>query len=341
MYGLYLYEVFYRFFSLFYSTIFKEIVTGDILKVSLAAYNVRIRKKHDRGIDSYQKLDNFDEEHDFLDIFEAFLNSLGTKEEDTPESQQIFRRHRQQKIDRKIQGQFYLGEYGQACDVVNAQTKKVAYKKAFDDADMLPFFFSLGVPINRDEGMLLVENRGGKGVKDLLSRLLKGYFSRKFPDFVVTFSPIHPREYIEELLDSGKVRQIKFIRIGIPSDIADSLESGHEEVPGKMEIKFQAKRGTWLPIKEKIQRFLRGGKRDLRGFYEFPDFEYDEIKLQVDIKSGTRTIDLGSLNSTPLYDLSGKVQIDKNGHPIYESIQSAADQLSTELQEEMYATDVS
>src|SRR5689334_22199590 len=132
-------------------------------RVLLSAYTIRIHLKRRQPT---EKLDLFDGEHDFVDICMDFLEAQKAVQAHDKEAQHLMVLHKLRKDDRAICGLFRSGEYGHACEVINAVAGEVVYNKKMTDADMLPFYFRIEVPNDSDEGFLIVQRgtSGGGGI---------------------------------------------------------------------------------------------------------------------------------------------------------------------------------
>jgi hypothetical protein len=57
--------------------------------------------------------------------------------------------------------------------------------------------------------------------------MLKAKFRDSFPDFTLTIDPVMPEQVYHAYLAKGTVQKLTFIRMGLPTDIADLLDGGH------------------------------------------------------------------------------------------------------------------
>src|SRR6266404_3752242 len=144
-------------------------------RVLLSAYTIRIREKRKKA---HEKLDLFDGVLDFLELCATFLESQKEVQAHNKEAQHLMILHKLHKGERSLWGQFRSGEYGQACEVVNAVAGEVVYNKKINDADMLPFYFRIEVPNDSDEGIFIVQRgtSGGGGIKTALTRTMTTWF---------------------------------------------------------------------------------------------------------------------------------------------------------------------
>jgi hypothetical protein len=237
---------------------------------------------------------------------------------------------------RVLKGRLQVGDYGQACSVVNANTAKVVFNKTSTDADLLPFFFRMEVPTLRDEGLFLIEKSRKTSPKTAFTQLLRSRFAKDFEDYTLTIDPVLPAKVFKEYLDKGKVQKITFIKMGIPDDIADLLDGGHDQ-EGKTELVITAPRHHYIPFKKSILS-SDDPRKSIQDLYELKDLEYENIKVVVKLGSNSRTIDLGSKHATPLYEITEKVQMDNGGIGTYASMANAFESLASDINEGAYAS---
>jgi hypothetical protein len=305
----------------------------------LSAYTIRIREKGQSK--SHEKLDSFDGNHDFLEELSRFLKKQKQVQEHDAEAQHLMLLEKLEEDERTLSGVIRSGQYGQACEVVNAKKFDVVYHKKIDDADMLPFYFRFEVPADSDEGLFIVQRGSatGGGVKTTLVRRLTGDFEKRYEEYKLDFGPLLPAEVVEGAAKHGTIQKVRFIHFGLPSDIAERYGSGHKEKFGSMELVIKARRNSSLPLKPELLKFFRSKDKKLGEFYELKDVNFDFQEVRVDVKVGRqkRSISLGDLSSSPLYDVSSDVEFStKDGSATYDSIHEAAGKLAEELKAGIY-----
>ncbi len=298
------------------------------------AYHVRVKERYNR---KHVNLDSFGNSIDFLNFVKQVLDDYKNEHYNDKIAERIAMSQRIEVNDRVISGRILVGDYGQACNVINASDAETVFKKTIDHADALPFYFRLEVPKQRDEALLLIEKSRKTSPTSALRGLLQSRFAMLFPDYTLTIDPVLPEAVFEAYLNKGKVQKISFIKMGLPKDIADILETGHQEVLGKTELVVTAARNHSLPIKKSLFKSA-DPRKAIQDVYELKDLEYDNIKVDVRLGRNRRSVDLGRKYASPLYDLSNQVTKDGDGISTYESISQAFDGLANDIKEGAYAT---
>lgn len=308
------------------------------MKVTLSVYSIRVRVKWET--DSFEQLDCFDEKADFFDVAKDFFNGILAVQKNDTQAQQVLTLSKIEDKKRSISGILHAGEYGLACDVVDVETADVVFKKTKKNADMLPFYFRLEVPHAANEAVLIMQKSSHIGIKTSFTTLLEKYFALKYEEFKLSIDPLLPRELVEKNLRKGQVSEIRFIKIGIPKDLADAYPGGgHKETKGVMKLIIRAQKGKFLAVGNRIKKFLDApGKKGSRGFYELKEsnFEADKVQLRVSVNGKPRLVDLDSLHSSPLYDVTEDIKFGDDGNPEYDSINTAAEKLAKEIRTSLY-----
>jgi hypothetical protein len=298
-----------------------------------AAYHVRVKERYSR---TYQPLDQINGNVDFLNFVHDVLEECKAEFDNDTAAERISKTQQIAVDGRVITGRILVGDYGQACDVINASDASTVFQKKVSHADALPFYFRIEIPAGADEALFLIEKSRKTSPTTAFRRMLNSRFSGKFPELTLTIDPVLPASVFDAFLAKGQVQKITFIKMGLPTDIANLLEGGHQEAYGKTEFVVSAGRNRLLPIKKSL---LSGDnpKKAIQDLYELKDLDYDNIKVDVKLGRNRRSVDLGRKFVSPLYDLTQQVKKDADGISIYESIDEAFETLAAEIKEGAYA----
>jgi hypothetical protein len=307
---------------------------GVRMAIFVAAYHVRVREKYKK---SFEQLDSIGKSTDFFDFVRTALNEWKTEHHNDMEAERLSKMQKIETKERVIQGRILVGDYGQACAVVDAGNLSTVFNKTVQHADLLPFFFRMEIPEHRDEALFLIEKSRKTSPKTAFTKMLRLRFANVFEEYSLSIEPVMPDTVFKEYLDKGKVQKIRFIKMGLPSDIADILESGHEEILGKTEFVVTAPRNRYLPIKKSILR-ASDPRKTIQDLYELTDLDYDNVKVIVKIGKGSRSVDLGAKQTSPLYDITEEVKIGSDGIGTYASMSEAFESLATDINEGAYAS---
>jgi len=302
--------------------------------ISLAAYLVKIRDVKERQDETLSHLTGDDE--DFLEYLAKQL-SVMKEAQQNEQYQQVLSVTKLKRTDRQLSGMIETGEYGLESNIYSTVTKKVVHKRKKQEADLRPFYFMLQIPLDVDEGLLILQRTGNYGIRKVLYRFLHDSFNRDFVDFRLHLDPIvDPAQF--ERYSHGKVKELRFIRITLPSDLADSVRGGHTESRGHMELVIKASRGGSLPdrVQARVAKLLK--KRERAGVFALDDgnFEYNDVKVKTQVGGTHRTFSIGDPRLRSYYDITGKIELGGGGHPTFESIAEQAEGLAEKLMAKIY-----
>jgi hypothetical protein len=124
--------------------------------------------------------------------------------------------------------------------------RAIVHARQSSEADLWPFFFRFDIPDGTEEGLLILQRTGNYGIRKTLQRFLIDSFRNDYEDLRFHLMPVVDPEQMEKY-ERGKVEELRFVKISLPSDLADGYAKGNEQVRGKVELVFKARRGGTLP----------------------------------------------------------------------------------------------
>ncbi|QEL56460.1 hypothetical protein [Chromobacterium paludis] len=310
----------------------------------LAFYNIRI-KEIQTG--KYLNLDSYSPGKDVIkDLHQYAKSKLNSPQNHMKKSTAGFlsynvTEYKSSKLalkERYTYGILETGESGKASRLldttkVGTASDPVAYNKKVADAMMQPFTFLLYAPANLNRGVLCLQKNGTAGIKGYFLDTYINHFKQSNPGLDMELSRISPAKAMEHILKSGLVKNFRFIRKDVPSDITDRLKKYDADAePEEMELIIKAKRFGSLLGSGVLSRLLKHNAPDFKSIVEFPDVEFDTIKVDVQIGSKTRKIDLGKLGSIITnVDISDEVKYDSTGYPISDTVRDIAIDIATSM----------
>ena len=305
------------------------------MATQVAVYAVRVKKRSAK--DSFQMLDSIDNAGDLLDFVTKHMQA-GAASNEHHKHESLVSASRFSRVDvrdRMVEGTLDVGQYGEACPVVDVDSSEEVFSKSERHADMMPMYFRLEVPNSRDEAVLFIQKSRRARVKTAFETMLKKPFEEKYPELLMSMELFMPAELFKKYLNIGSVQKLRFTRMSIPPDFVDSYDSGHKETKGTAEYIIKAKRNSELPVKNGLFDFLKSGK-PIRDYYTVPGFDYDNVKVAVKLGNRTRNVDVGNKRSAPLWELPGLV-LERN-RPTFESVSAAVSELRGQLLDQLYST---
>lgn len=309
------------------------------MRTFVSVYTIRIDKREGREGDkkqqpNYRKLNAFDGYTDLYDVILTFLQGL--KNNTKNNTHKIYMKAiRVEPSGRSISGVVESGIYGLSSNLRDVETDSITYKKRKNDADVLPFYFLFYLPKDTDEGILILQRTGKFGIRTNLGNFLGTYISKQHHGYLVEINALVQEELIKKILYGGIIKKLRCVKYHAPIDSIDGLDDGHTEVPFNMEVVLSANR---IPFMDRIQKFF-DSNCNVKSLVEIRDFnfDYDTVKVEVEVNGSMRTFDLGYLQKArTYYDISDQVSMDSDEQPIFQSIDQVSRKYLKEIIQEMY-----
>ncbi len=300
---------------------------------SLGCYTVRVT---DKSTGQNLPLDGFLNGHDLMTIFVQYLQDRVADHSIDAERQKLWRALQPHIRGRSVSGIIETGEYGYAADLYNVDQNTVSYQRIETDAEMMPFYFLAYLPARLDEGVILLQRRSNLGIRTIFLNDFAEDFERSYRGVKVVFNPLVPQQLLNEYMRNGRLTKIRFIRYGIPSDLSDAYDAGgHVEDEGTAEMVFSPKRGRSIPLLNRLREVM-AGRREIREMIELRGYEYDNVKVELNVRGGKKTLDLSDVMKMRAYvDVTSDIRINSDGHPEFDSIDTVAQELMSSLLAEL------
>ena len=234
--------------------------------------------------------------------------------------------------NRTIGGVVETGEYGYEAELYDVEADAVSYQRTANDAEMVPFYFLVYLPTQRDEGVLILQRRAQYGIRTVFLQDFTQYFKEFDSTIQVEINPLVPQNLIDQYLQDGRLTKVRFIRFAIPTDVADAFEGGgHIEESGHTELVVSAGRNQRLPLLGRI-RDVVNRRRDVNEMIELHDFGYETVKVELEVAGSRKTVDLSNvMKLRAYYDITSELEVGTNGHPVFTSIDGIARDLMGRL----------
>ncbi|AZO35528.1 hypothetical protein EOA27_21950 [Mesorhizobium sp. M2A.F.Ca.ET.037.01.1.1] len=104
-----------------------------------------------------------------------------------------------------LTGMVFAGDYGQASDIIDADSGKTTYKKKKTESLPSPFYFHLELPPNETRGILCLQQSGLNGVKSLFEGAIAGQLQKYYPDYRLHVRSMTLADALKEYLKTGSV----------------------------------------------------------------------------------------------------------------------------------------
>lgn len=294
--------------------------------IGITVYSVRLQ---DKELNQSYLLNDI-QGRTFLDLINSFSDKHISDYENNEDLEKIFKTEEIEKGVYEVEGvelfRYFLGKiktgaYGYASEIINSNTGELNYSKDIFDAEVMPFYYMVGIPNGEVEnGILILQNHGIYGVKTIFQRYLNDFIKDTNNGYNLIIGNIAPRTYVTRFLNEGILQRIRFLRYDIPQDRSEQLcinngvdSDGYEEYIIHKPIGFLGRK------RMELDQFLRG-QRLVNNIIEIEDFEYDNIKLDFKLGRRNKTINLKNIDNIIINeDITDLVDL-LEGHPTKESI---------------------
>ena len=240
--------------------------------------------------------------------------------------------------ERLIRGVVNAGRYGYGAELFDVEEGSVTYNRTPVEAEMMPFYFLIDLPPHLSTGVMVLQRRGPFGIRTDLLQDFVAELRKQYPNARLEISPLIPPDLLDQYLGNGRFTKLKLIRRLTPRDIASNvLPSDGDDETERVEITYSSGRNRRLRIHEQIADVVRGRRRvnelvELREFRGESNFDYIGAKAELVVGRARRTIDLfNPAKMRSLYEVTDQVDLDQDGHPVFESIDEVAMSLRNRL----------
>lgn len=129
------------------------------------------------------------------------------------------------------------------------------------------------------------------------------------------------------------MKTFRFIQRQASSDVCDALEQIDKEgQAAEVEYIVKAKRNGFFGKLDALKKEFTKPVPNFKSIVEIPNFDYDTIKVDMEIAGKRRCIDLGNvLKINGTIDITDDVTLDQTGHPRKDSFVSLARGLASTL----------
>lgn len=308
---------------------------AKVNSVSLTAYTISIKDRAD--LIRKLLLGSYDGTTDVLDVFENLLGRL-TNPADDGVASKVLHLTKLEREDRFLKGIIEAGDYGQRQNIINASTRKSSYKTKKDDAVLTPFYFLLSLPEDKHKGVLMLERVGNRGIYENVRQILSLPFRAKVSNYVLESNALTNSDFLFKLIDESRISSVSFIQTKWSDDLADEIGALPDEKRGHLKVTITAGYNESLPTK-----IIKGVKRVFNReilpsqAIELEDINPDEMSIEVYFNGKRRTITYSNdFNYRSIFDVTDKIKFGDDGHPTFETIDAAAQDLLEDLARPLY-----
>lgn len=219
-----------------------------------------------------------------------------------------------------ICGIIQTGVNGYTSELVDTNTGLVNHQRKIEEAEFIPFFFMLVCPFGTDFGVMLLQRFGNLGAKDFLIEPLIEKFRDGHQPSQLRINRLVPIDLAKQLLEEANIKTIRLIKYEDAGDASSALGEGFSERTNSVEMVFKAKRNGILPTPDGLITAIQG-KKSIKSVFAIEGFDYDSIKVEVEIGGRRRVVDIRRPDIlSPNVDVTEELTEGLDGHPTWESL---------------------
>jgi len=247
-------------------------------------------------------------------------NLLGNVIEVSPLSRSRVHSVRRNADSSVICGIFQTGENGFTSELVDTGTGAVNHNRLTSEAEFIPFFFMLAAPQGGDFGILALQKFKNMGIRDTLATPLITKFDAEHPGRRLRINRLVPAALAHQLLNEASIKSIRLVSYPNADDSTTTLGKGYHEKTHSIEMVFRPHRQGSFPVGNLVS--VLSGNRPASQLFEVNGFDYEKIKVELEINGKRRVLDLGRPDViTPNVDVTDDLKIDQiSGHPTTDSL---------------------
>lgn len=309
-------------------------------KISLTPYTIRVTQK---STGNYVKLNNITGK-DLFEILDNYLIKIKTTASVDNNTSKVIKLKAKRKKDRINCGILETGEFGYETEIFDTKANTVTYSKKSHEAELIPFYYLLYVPENRDEGVVILQRFKQFGIRNILLEDFTKYFNGFYDDYNISINPLVVKNILDQYFSEGRIMKIRFINYKLPKNLEDIFSQGdHKHSPGYLENVVSLRRGRSFSsnfvnkMRSNISKLLSSSiaVSDLTELQEIQN--YDNIKLEVQVGPTRRVVNLGKISKIRYNeDVTNRVRVTVSGHPTFDSIDAVSIELLNSIKVALY-----
>ena len=301
----------------------------------LEYYSFRIKKKNK---DEFTNIENALENSSFSAFFKKFAELFEAELEVNEVNKRTFQfQPKSLKFSSKerfISGIIQGGEFGTARDIASTLTKKKTSKLLKTDSVISPFYFFLYFPNDSVIGYLCVQRLGLKGISEVFFTYFREFFRKNSVGYKLEHAPLVSKAMLLKLIEKGNVNEVTLRRYNLPAESTQKYHIGLIKPEKPITAEFSLRSSGLFSINDKVKKYINDQSAV---FFDFPALkeagfdENTETSITIDNGKSERTIILNHLDRFKTsFDIDKLVDLDADGYPEFDSINTVAKNLFTE-----------
>jgi hypothetical protein len=190
-------------------------------------------------------------------------------------------------VNDDLQALFTHGEGGVVADIMDSRGQ-LRIRMNEDDTALIRCGSLIRLPRNRTLGFWAVHVNNGRGVKGLAAPAVIERFRNKFPGLRLKIAPAVLRSVLEEALEKHHLESVTLVKYDRGADITEAQKWVEQGTTAQVEVRFKPMERAKTLVPDVVINALTGQDSAKKSITEFRGVTFDEAKVQVSLKGGSR-----------------------------------------------------
>lgn len=232
-------------------------------------------------------------------------------------------------------GWISYGVYGFASRLEDGKTGELNYQRKRDDNEVIDLYYRYWLPEFENFVLVSFQSFSGRSCITLVLSAMQTLFEKQNPHHRLIYSKLLPSDATGKIYEGKPVKNLRLVSRNPKTDLAARFFGNEEQKTSRMSVTVNAGRGRSFGI---LSEMLQNLPPDSNSVITHNGIEFDEAIAGVKIGNKIRPIGVfGAHSDVGVVDVTEEiVKGDDDGHPTYESINKAADDILNGLYESLH-----
>lgn len=226
--------------------------------------------------------------------------------------------------DGEISGYIRYGTFGFESELFDTKTKKKQYDRKSTDFEQIELYYQFWCPEDEDFALVAFQSFSGRSCIGYVTTALQEEFRSKNKGLTLRIDKVSPQLVDKATFANSDVKQVTLIKRSASTDLADLHGASKKPTEVEIEVRVTAKSGSF----GKFGKLDTTSLRNDAGVYAIGTTPFQKAVATVNFNGKPRRVGVfGDNGNAGAFDVTDDVDFGPNGHPVYKSIDAAADDL--------------
>lgn len=240
-------------------------------------------------------------------------------------------------------GYLETGQYGTEYDIYDTHKKENSGTIKKEQAIMMPFFFMICIPKNKNTGFIILERIRNFGINEIFTKIFKEFVRSINQEYQLTHNRYVSEEIMRKFIEDGDLRQITLTKNSLPAKVAKRLNLRDFDTEDfTLQLTIKAKKKNVFTNTKARNKIIKALDEKYKNFFVGEDFEsigFDKntsIGVKSTLDGAKKTIDLSdTMKMRPYYTIY--VNLNTKGFSDFRSIlEKIINFINTNLEYDLY-----